>query len=287
MRDAEPGTGGPPPRRKRELAKLASGAAGGVLHVHDAARILGVSSRTAALRLGDLTRSGWLARVRRGYYFVLPLEAPSAGQTTAEDPWVLASALYSPCYIAGWSAAEHWGLTEQIFSSTFVATAASIRARVSTYLGASFTLVRVRSERLKHLTSVWRGRSRVLVASAERTIVDGAIDPTWLGGARHLAAVLAAYVVSEKASWDLLADALEKSGTGAAARRLGFLVEQLRPDASAFVSRAYAARSSGVIKLDPNVRRRGEFNSKWRLWVNVALDHEKASTRASDRRARR
>lgn len=65
---------------------------------------------------------GWPRRVRRGLYLVLPLEAQSDRAITVEDPWILADELFSPCYIGGWSAAQHWGLTEQIFRSVFVVT---------------------------------------------------------------------------------------------------------------------------------------------------------------------
>ena len=39
-----------------------------------------------------------------------------------EDPWVIAAQLYGPCYIGGWSAAEYWDLTEQIFRTVVVMT---------------------------------------------------------------------------------------------------------------------------------------------------------------------
>lgn len=275
---------GEAPRRRRELAQIARASYQGVISVVDAARVLALSNREAALRLSELSRAGWLARVRRGFYYVLPLEAPSASQTTPEDPWVLASRLYAPCYIAGWSAAEHWGLTEQIFGSTFVATAASIRARTETHLGAAFTLVRIKPESLERLSTVWRGRSRVHVSSPERTIVDGALDPRWVGGARHLAELVVSYAAGPKANTAALGEELRAVTSGAAAKRLGFLVEQLWPAAHQFVEQAYALRSSGVIKLDPAVKRRGAFSTRWRMWVNVTLSNQRTPADSGNRK---
>jgi len=265
------------PRRRRELAQLARASHGGVISVADAARVLALPARRAAMRLNELDRAGWLARVRRGFYFVLPIEARSARETTPEDPWVLASQLYAPCYIGGWTAAEHWGLTEQLFGSTFVATAASIRSRSETHLGASFKLVRVKPERLAHLSQVWRGRSRVVVSSAERTIVDAAIDPRWVGGPRHLADIIATYRATSNADEASLGLELARSGTGAAAKRLGFLVERLWPAADRLSDAALARRSTGVIKLDPTVKRRGEFSTRWRMWINVTVPDARPS----------
>lgn len=258
--------------KKHELALLSRAARGGVVDVQESARALGLSARAASARLAAWTRAGWLARVRRGVYLVLPLESESERQTTVEDPWLLAAALFSPCYIGGWSAAEHWGLTEQLFRSTFVATAAHIRTRTATHLGAAFTLVRVKPERLQSLTPVWRGSTRVLVSSRERTLVDAAMDPRWLGGFRHLADVFAAYSTDPKADPATLLEELRRSGSGAAAKRLGYLAEHVWPAAHALVEGARAYRSTGVVKLDPAVARRGRMNSRWGLWVNVSIE---------------
>ncbi|MBL8360901.1 MAG: hypothetical protein JNN18_10465 [Rubrivivax sp.] len=61
----------------------------------------------------------WLARVRRGAYVPVPIESPSA-DVALEDPWSVAMTTFAPCYMGGRSAAEHWGLTEQIFRSVCV-----------------------------------------------------------------------------------------------------------------------------------------------------------------------
>ncbi len=283
QRSPKPPAGGDGQRRRRELAQLARAPHQGLISVPDAARLLSLSNREAAVRLRELTRAGWLARVRRGFYYVLPLEASSANQTTPEDPWVLASRLYAPCYIAGWSAAEHWGLTEQIFGSTFVATAASIRARAETHLGAAFTLVRLKSQKLQNVSTVWRGSSRVFVSGPERTIVDGAVDPRWVGGARHLADIVGSYAAGSMANTAALGEQLRQIGSGAAAKRLGFLAEQLWPDARQFIEQAHALKSSGVIKLDHTVKRRGQFNTRWRMWVNVTLSKQRTPTDIGNR----
>jgi predicted transcriptional regulator of viral defense system len=257
--------------KKRELSLLAGAAEGGVIGVRASAEALGVSTRVASARLAAWTRAGWLARVRRGLYFVLPLESESESRTTVEDPWLLADALFSPCYIGGWSAAEHWGMTEQLFRSTFVATTSNIRKRSMSHLGATFTLVRVRPDRLQHLTPVWRGSTRVLLSSRERTIVDAAVDPRWVGGIRHMTDVFTTYSTDRNANADALLQELRRSGNGAAAKRIGFLAEKIWPSARNVIEGALKLRSKGVVKLDPMVRRHGPINSRWGLWVNVSL----------------
>ena len=114
-----------PSERRVEFGALARG---GLVSLSDAQRTWQVSANAAAARLARYHRRGWLRRVRRGLYLVLPLEADPRGAVTVEDPWLLARELFAPCYVGGWSAAEHWELTEQIFRSVFVISAASVRS---------------------------------------------------------------------------------------------------------------------------------------------------------------
>jgi len=257
------------------LSRLARGAHGGLITVNEAVALLGRSPSATATWLARLARRGWLARARRGLYVVLPLEATASRSPSVEDPWVLASKLFSPCYIGGWSAAEHWGLTEQLFRSTFVVTAAGIRRRTERVLGLEFHLVRVARVRLTAMTLVWRGRERVAVSDRERTLADALAAPGWVGGVRHLADLLPAYRESRHWNPTRLLNRVDELGRGAAFKRLGFLAEMLLPGAEQVVRVCLAKRTAGIIKLDPSVSTRGRLNKRWGLWVNIPL-HERA-----------
>lgn len=252
------------------LSKLSRKAVGGVVTVDEAASLLGLEGKAASTRLAALARRGWLSRVRRGTYYVLPLESGNEPVVTP-DPWVLALRLFAPCYIGGWSAAEHWGLTEQLFRSTFVVTSANIRERSQTFLGAEFHLVRVRHERLLKDSTVWRGDVRVPIADRERTIADALVDPSWIGGIRHLVDILHSYAAEPKRDFTKIMRSLDHIGHASGIKRLGFLVETLFPEESRLIERAYARRSAGVIRLDPTIRGRGRLSKRWGLWVNVSL----------------
>lgn len=256
---------------KADLAALARHARGGLITVADATAALDTTPNLAAGRLARLTGQGWLTRVRRGLYYILPLETRSESHTTIEDPWVLGSILYGPCYIGGWSAAEHWGLTEQLFRSTFIATSAHIRSRDERFLGVEFHLVRIHADRLGNVGTVWRGTERVAVSAPERTIVDALRDPRWAGGVRHLIDILLRYREGAARGPARLVEELSRSGNGAAAKRLGFLLERLWRDSDTSLDQLLAMKTAGVIKLDPSIRTRGRLNKRWGLWANVTL----------------
>jgi predicted transcriptional regulator of viral defense system len=257
---------------RKVMADLARAASGGLLTVARAAEALGVSTHDAAVRLGRLARGGWLARARRGLYLVLPIEATPGNAAIAEDAWILAAALFAPCFIGGWTAAEHWGLTEQIFRSTFVVSAAPRRRRSENRLSTNFHVVRVPRDRVRGAISVWRGGERVAVSDRERTIVDALVHPSWVGGVRHLAEIFATYRESTEFDAKKLISRAEERAAGSAFKRLGYLAERLWPQEKAIIDLAYHHRTAGIIRLDPAVTGRGKMSSRWGLWVNVTID---------------
>ncbi|MBI3939685.1 MAG: hypothetical protein HY315_02520 [Acidobacteria bacterium] len=229
------------------------------------------------MKLAALARRGWLLRARRGLYLVLPLEAEPGRPMVVEDPWVLAQAVFSPCYIGGWSAAEHWGLTEQIFRSTLVVTAANIRSRSVRLLGHEFHLFWVPQERTGGATLVWRGSEHVPVSGPERTIVDCLRHPALCGGVRHLAQIMREYGQSREHDFAKLARVAEEFGTGAAWKRLGCIAEVVWPEETALVEEARNRLTAGYVKLDPEVKKTGTLSRRWRLWVNVSIGKDTAA----------
>jgi predicted transcriptional regulator of viral defense system len=212
-----------------------------------------------------------MRHARRGLYFVLPLESEPGRPATPDDPWVVAREAFSPCYIGGWSAAEHWGLTEQIFRSTLVLTSAHVRGQTTQLLGYEFRLFRVPRSRIEGATIVWRGSEQVPVSDRERTIVDGLRHPALCGGIRHLADIMREYGGSTEHDFNKLLDVARKAANGAAWKRLGYIAELLWPEEKNLIEEAWKNATTGTVKLDPTVSRRGSLNRRWNLWINVTL----------------
>ena len=262
-------------REKAQLAILSRAAKGGLISVEAAAKALRVPGPVASARLARLARAGWTYRVRRGLYLILPLEAEPKKNATSDDPWVLARELFAPCYIGGWSAAEYWGLTEQLFRSTLVVTAAATRSTSATFLEHEFRLYRVNASRTTSgVVKVWRGAERVDVSGPERTLVDCLAAPELCGGVRHLAQILRAYGESERKNFNVLVEVAKKSASGAAWKRLGYMAEVIWPREPALSDAARKHMSTGLARLDPGVKRRGYLVTRWRLWVNASIEDQ-------------
>ncbi len=206
-----------------------------------AAAALGLTPDVAARRLAVWSRSGWLARVRRGVYVPVPIESDAA-DVALDDAWSVAAAMFVPCYVGGWSAAEHWGLTEQLFRSICVMTATRPRQRQLELRKVRFELHTVALVHFVELKIVWRGATRVQVSDPARTLIDMLADPALGGGIRHVAEMLATLFHDQPKEAGKLAGYAVKIGSGAVYKRLGFLLQRDHADQAA--SPSYVERAS-------------------------------------------
>lgn len=236
----------------------------------EAAEVLDVDASNAADLLGHLARKGWLARIRRGLYATVPLEATEPRDWRV-DAWLIAAHVFAPCYVAGWSACEHWELTDQLFRSTAVISGTPQRRSKVTVHGSAFVVAHRASDVFFGTRPVWRDGERVDVSDPPRTIVDVLDDPVLGGGIRHVAEVLETYFGGEHRDDDRLVDYADRLGNRTVFKRLGYLLEALEIHAPDLIAQCLERRSAGVSKLDPSVRETGRITSRWGLRVNSTV----------------
>ena len=237
----------------------------GTISVAEASDILQLPRAQTARLLARWREWGWLSRVRRGLYVPVPLESRSP-EVVLEDPWIAAERLFAPCYVGGWSAQEHWGLTEQIFRSVLVVTTRRPRERKPTIKGTAFVLRTIQSKALFGTQAVWRGRVKVAVSNPTRTVLDILNAPSMAGGLRPGADVLQNYLSSQTCDLKRLVSYAERLNNGAVFKRLGFLLEHLAPAEKATIDACRARVTQGNTKLDPDLPAE-RLITRWRLWV--------------------
>ena len=252
------------PKSRQRLGQVLRQAKG-TISVAEASDILQLSRAQTARLLARWQEQGWLSRVRRGLYVPVPLESPSA-EVALEDPWIAAERLFTPCYIGGWSAQEHWGLTEQIFRSVLVVTTRRPRERKPTIKGTAFVLKTVKPEAFFGTQAVWRGRVKVLVSDPTRTVLDVMNAPAMAGGIRPGVDVLRHYLASDACDLDRLITYAVRLDNGAVFKRLGFLMERIAPAEVGTIDACRKHVTQGNTKLDPDLPAE-RLVTRWRLWV--------------------
>jgi predicted transcriptional regulator of viral defense system len=229
-------------------------------------------SRPAANQiLARLRRKGWVRQVKRGMYMPVPLGS-STPEPAVEDAWPLAASAFAPCYISGWTAAEHWDLTEQIFNSICVVTARPQRKAEQTLAGVPFRTRSIAKDRIFGTKTVWLKSQRVEVADPHRMLVDIIDDPSLGGGGRQTLDIVAAYWKSKHADPARVLDYAVRFGRGVVFKRLGFTAERLGVANRAWLDACRSHISAGISRLDPAGPNRGPIVTRWRLRANLPFD---------------
>ena len=237
----------------------------GTITNEQAARVMGLGQTDASKLLARWCKKGWLSRVARGLYVPVPLEAERS-DLPLDDPWLVAVSLYSPCYIGGWSAAEHWDLTEQIFRTTVVMTTTRPRNRKPVLKGAAFWVSTIAPEKMFGLKTVWHGSVKVSVSDPSRTMVDMLSDPQLGGGIRSVQDMFRNYLASDAKNLGQLMEYAERLGNGAVFKRLGFLLEANSPQEAEAIERCRSNLTMGNARIDLKMPAEA-LVVRWRLWV--------------------
>lgn len=237
----------------------------------DVAKVLNVSRPLANKILSRLEKKGWLQRSKRGVYTFIPLSSATA-ETVPEDPWALAMDLFKPCYISGFSAAEYWGLTEQVFNEVVVYTTQRQRKTTHRLSNVLFRTHHISEDELFGMTKTWRNNIPVLVADLHRTIVDVLDHPELGGGGRHVMDIAHSYWKSEKAEPKILFQYAMRLKRGVVFKRLGFTAELWGAVTEEWLEGCRKHISAGVGNLDPSGSNKGKILTRWKLRVNIPLE---------------
>jgi predicted transcriptional regulator of viral defense system len=217
--------------------------------------------------LERLQSKGWIRRIRRGRFAVIPLSS-GEGRSPQLHEFVVAMELVSPAVIAYWSALNHHGMTEQLPRTVFVATDHPVRRQPGDILGVTYKIVSLKPVKLFGVMKDWIDETPFSVTDREKTIIDGLDLPQYVGGVSEITKALTG-------SWKLLDEKklrkyAAKIGNSAVAKRLGFMMETLRLG-NVEVLRTETPRAPGFSALDPTMPKYGKYNRRWGLLVNAEI----------------
>jgi len=235
----------------------------------DFAKAIGRPEERIYRILSKLTSGGWITRLAKGEYLIVPLEAGPESAWT-EDAMLIACHLASPAAVGYWSACHYWNWTEQLSRTVFVQTTQKKFSNTRAVSGVTYRFVTIRPEKFFGVIERTAGQGRFTITDREKTLVDALDRPDLCGGIRQVMEMLP----EAEVEWNKVEAYIEKMGSGAIYKRLGFLVESLgeKVKVSGRERRLSAWRSrltGGYAPLAPGSSISGPINSRWRLRVNV------------------
>jgi predicted transcriptional regulator of viral defense system len=257
------------PIGKKETRFLAKMGTRITFSIDEARQVLGHKADDPTRQfLERLQRKGWIQRIKRGKFTVIPLSS-GEGRTPQLHEFIIAMELVSPSAIAYWSALNHYGMTDQLPRTVFVATNHPVRHPPKEALGISFKIVSLRPQKFFGIVRDWIGERSFWITDREKTIIDGLDLSKYVGGVGEVVRAFSrAWTELDEAK---LREYATKIGNSAVAKRLGFLMETLGLGNPEFL-RNKISLANGFSPLDPMLPKKGKYNRRWGLLINSEIN---------------
>ena len=232
----------------------------------DRAHLAFLADDELADALYRLRRKGWLIAVERGTYLVVP-RAGTHGWD--EHPFLVVAALpVGEYYVSFWTALAHYGLTEQLPSTVFVALAGQ-RKKAFVFHRQTYRFVTLPAHRFFGWREIPIGDQTCRIAEVEKALVDALYQEQYGGGIIEVAKCLH-HARAVVAPARLIAYAV-RMDSAALCRRLGYLMTILgwreAPDLLPYLGRTPETYLSTLLP-----RTSAFFDERWKLWVNVPTE---------------
>jgi predicted transcriptional regulator of viral defense system len=232
----------------------------------DAAKAYGSSSRRLRELLSALVKRGWLQRIEKGKYLVLPLEAGREREWT-EHEFIIASYLIEPYYIGFRSALNYYGYTEQISRTVFVASTHRKLKSSLAISGVTYRFAYMSERKFFGVRQIAIDGYQVNISEPEKAIVDCLDRLRYCGGISEVAKAL--WYGRDELDFTRMAEYSRRMGNHAASQRLGYLIEILGFKANKAVDILLQSLSSRYAPLDTLSEAKGKYIEKWKVIVNV------------------
>jgi predicted transcriptional regulator of viral defense system len=228
-------------------------------------------SPATRIAISRLEKGGWIKRIERGLYLLVPLSA-GPERTWSEDALVIATRLAEPAAVAYWTALRYWNLTEQLPRTVFVQSPQRKFKKQLTLAGVTYQMVTISASRFFGFVENSREGQLMRATDREKTILDAANRPEYAGGILQLAQALAVHW--SELDWVRIDDYLIRFASGALYKRLGYIVETLGlpiPDRDERLAAWGQRLTAGIVDLDPSAGRGGTVRTRWRIRDNIDL----------------
>jgi predicted transcriptional regulator of viral defense system len=218
--------------------------------------------------MSSLISKKWVLPLKRGLYAIVPLDIGVKGADSfILHNFVIASHLVEPYYIGYWSSLNHYGFSEQIPRTTFIATT---KARMPlNILNADYYFVKLGRKKFFGSEKIELEGFKLNISSPEKTIADCLDHPEHSGGIDEVARAI--YFNHKEFELAKVYKIAERMGNLAILKRLGYILEVTGLlDAYQDLFRHFEP-SKGYPALDPLSSKHGKHISRWGLLVNFEL----------------
>ena len=232
------------------------------LYARDSKVSLDIAERdillTYALKL--LEEKGWLERIEKGKYLIVPLEGREGW---AEHPFVPLSRLVKNYYVSYRTALAYYGFTEQMPYYVFIAT--TDRKKPLEFQGYLYKFAKINKRKLFGFNKMKISDVEINVADKEKTIID-CLEREEYGGS-VIEIFKALYNNKEQFDFNKMADYALKMENNSLIRRLGYLLDLIKQDTKKLEKNTGKFRPIYLSSSFP--KKKYEISKKWKLILNL------------------
>jgi len=232
----------------------------------DAVKAYGSSNRRLRDLLSTLVKRGWLQRIEKGKYLILPFEAGREREWT-EHEFIIASYLIEPYYVGFRSALNYYGYTEQVSRTVFIASTGRKLKSSLEISGVTYRFVYMSEQKFFGAKQISIAGSQVNISEPEKTIVDCLDRLRYCGGISEVAKAL--WYGRDELDFTRMAEYSRRNGNRSASQRLGYLIELLGLKADKAVEILLKSMSTRYTPLDTLSKSKGKYMERWKVIVNV------------------
>lgn len=219
--------------------------------------LFGISKTKTHQSVFYLKQRNLIREIEKGKYLVLGFEP----HRVLSNPFFIASRIIYPSYISFRSALNHYGFTEQVPFTIYVAT--TKRKKVLQFDNYNYRYIAMAPHKFFGYERQMIGELPVLLAEKEKALVDCLDQLKYAGGFEEVAKAL--LNSKDEINNQKLIEYALKMENKSLCSRLGFLLEKYQ-----MVSKGFEQYlSTSFIPLDPDKPKSKIWNSKWRLNVNI------------------
>jgi len=219
--------------------------------------------------MSSLIRKKWVLPLKRGLYAIVPLEAGIKGADSfILHNFIIASYLVKPYYVGYWSALNHYGFSEQIPRTTFIATT---KPKIPMEIvNANYYFVKIAKKKFFGFQEVEMEGWKVNISTPEKTIADCLDHPEHSGGIEEVARAI--FFNHEEIDLKKVYHFAKRMGNMTILKRLGYLLEVTNLIDNYKDLFDQFSPSKGYPALDPLSPKKGRHLSRWGLLVNFELN---------------
>ncbi len=233
---------------------------GSTFSVKEAQEISNLRPDSLKVLLYRMEKEGWIERIEKGKYLIIPLGAEKGRYTINE--FVIGYEIVKNSAIAYWSALNYYGFTEQIPSTVFIQTTSRKKEPKIEIFGVRYRIVRITEKKFFALQKIWIDDAEIWITDPEKTVADCLDKPQYCGGIVEVAKALQN---EDEIDLDKVIEYAIRMENSAILKRLGSLCDRLAIPVK--IPQDYLAK--GYPLLDPSIHRKGKANRRWKIIENV------------------